>query len=116
MPSSLASIRNLFGTLPVAAIVVSLVIGVLFLVRQTRERDPLIDLKLFGNPRFSGSIGSRLANWAGRPVPRCCRTRTRRSSKACTRPPGRPPGSRCWPRWCEYRPFVLCHYRSRPGQ
>jgi MFS transporter, DHA2 family, multidrug resistance protein len=42
--------------LPVVAVVVGLALGALFVRRQLRLRDPLIDLRLFGSPAFSASL------------------------------------------------------------
>ncbi|WP_040165130.1 MFS transporter [Microbacterium gorillae] len=36
--------------------VVGIVFGVLFVRRQLRAREPMLDVKLFANPRFSGSV------------------------------------------------------------
>ncbi|MGH3040465.1 MAG: MFS transporter [Gaiellaceae bacterium] len=44
------------GGLPLAAIVVGLVLGALFVRRQSRLADPLIDLRLFRVPAFSASL------------------------------------------------------------
>jgi DHA2 family multidrug resistance protein-like MFS transporter len=44
------------GILPVAAIVVGLVVGALFVRRQLRLPDPMIDLRLFRIPSFSASL------------------------------------------------------------
>ena len=45
-----------FGTLPVVSIVVGLAVGVLFVRRQQRRTDPMIDLAMFRNTAFSGAI------------------------------------------------------------
>ncbi|MFE3544999.1 MFS transporter [Nocardia sp. NPDC059177] len=39
-----------------AVLVAGLVLGAIFVLRQQRLTDPLIDLRLFGNVRFSGSL------------------------------------------------------------
>jgi DHA2 family multidrug resistance protein-like MFS transporter len=44
------------GGLPLAAIVVGLALGAVFIRRQSRLADPLIDLKLFRVPAFSASL------------------------------------------------------------
>jgi MFS transporter, DHA2 family, multidrug resistance protein len=44
------------GVSPLAAIVVGLVLGALFVRRQSRLADPLIDLRLFQVPAFSASL------------------------------------------------------------
>jgi MFS transporter, DHA2 family, multidrug resistance protein len=44
------------GVSPLAAIVVGLVLGALFVRRQSRLADPLIDLRLFRVPAFSASL------------------------------------------------------------
>jgi MFS transporter, DHA2 family, multidrug resistance protein len=44
------------GSMPVLSIVVGLVLGFVFVRRQTRLADPLIDLRLFRIPAFSGSL------------------------------------------------------------
>ncbi|KAF0848523.1 MFS transporter [Nocardia caishijiensis] len=43
---------------PVAVLVGALVLGTVFVLRQQRLTDPLIDLRLFGNVRFSGSLAA----------------------------------------------------------
>lgn len=50
------TVQNGFGLLPAAIILVGLVIGLLFLRRQTSLADPLIDLRLFRTPTFSVSL------------------------------------------------------------
>lgn len=40
----------------IAVLVAGLVLGTVFVLRQRRLTDPLIDLQLFGNVRFSGSL------------------------------------------------------------
>jgi MFS transporter, DHA2 family, multidrug resistance protein len=45
-----------FGGVPLAAILVGLVLGALFVRRQSRLADPLIDLNLFRVPAFSASL------------------------------------------------------------
>lgn len=42
---------------PVLVLVAGLVFGVLFVQRQRTRTDPLLDLKLFSRPAFSGAIG-----------------------------------------------------------
>ncbi len=44
------------GGVPIAAIVIGLVLGALFVRRQSRLADPLIDLRLFRVPAFSASL------------------------------------------------------------
>jgi MFS transporter, DHA2 family, multidrug resistance protein len=44
------------GSVPLAAIVVGLVLGAIFVRRQSRLADPLIDLNLFRVPAFSASL------------------------------------------------------------
>jgi MFS transporter, DHA2 family, multidrug resistance protein len=44
------------GALPLAAITVGVVLGALFVRRQSRLADPLIDLRLFRVPAFSASL------------------------------------------------------------
>ncbi|MCP2254304.1 MFS transporter, DHA2 family, multidrug resistance protein [Prauserella aidingensis] len=58
--------EELTVTLPtIVALVGGLGIGVLFLVRQRRLRNPLVDLDLFGDPRFTGAIiGAGLSMFA----------------------------------------------------
>ncbi|TDP40011.1 MFS transporter [Nocardia ignorata] len=43
---------------PVAVLVGALVLGTVFVLRQQQLTDPLIDLRLFGNVRFSGSLAA----------------------------------------------------------
>lgn len=53
---------------PVAAIVVGLAVGVVFVRRQTRLSSPLLDLRLFANRLFTGALGLSLFGsilWAG---------------------------------------------------
>lgn len=42
--------------MPILSILVGIVIGALFLRRQRRLADPMIDLKLFGSPAFSAAL------------------------------------------------------------
>ncbi|MQA07768.1 MAG: MFS transporter [Pseudonocardiaceae bacterium] len=49
-----------FGTVPSLAIVVGVAVGVVFVRRQRRLADPLLDLRLFGNRTFSTTLGSML--------------------------------------------------------
>jgi DHA2 family multidrug resistance protein-like MFS transporter len=44
------------GTMPIIAILAGLILGVLFLRRQRRLADPLIDLRLFNSPAFSAAL------------------------------------------------------------
>jgi DHA2 family multidrug resistance protein-like MFS transporter len=46
---------------PVAAVVAGLVVGVVFVRRQRRLADPLLDLRLFRNASFSAALGGMLA-------------------------------------------------------
>jgi DHA2 family multidrug resistance protein-like MFS transporter len=46
-----------FGPLPAASILVALVVGALFVRRQLRLADPMIDLRLFRIPSFSAALG-----------------------------------------------------------
>src|SRR4029453_12639564 len=48
------------GWLPVAAVLVGLVVGVLFVRRQHTLADPMIDLRLFRIRAFSASLGTNL--------------------------------------------------------
>ncbi|OLF06692.1 MFS transporter [Actinophytocola xinjiangensis] len=48
--------RSGLGVVPVAAIVAGAVAGVVFVRRQRRIADPLLDLTLFGSRRFSGAL------------------------------------------------------------
>lgn len=45
-----------FGWLPVVAVLAGLVIGTVFVRRQKRLADPLIDLRLFESPAFSAAL------------------------------------------------------------
>ncbi|MBO9562460.1 MAG: MFS transporter [Niastella sp.] len=45
-----------FGWLPLAFIIAGIVIGILFLKRQGKLNDPLIDIRLFKIPAFSASL------------------------------------------------------------
>ncbi|HYU85165.1 MAG TPA: MFS transporter [Kribbellaceae bacterium] len=47
-----------FGTLPVVSVAVGLVVGVVFVRRQLRAPDPMIDLAMFRNKVFSGAIAA----------------------------------------------------------
>ncbi|WP_084959841.1 MFS transporter [Thermoactinospora rubra] len=44
-------------TLPLAAIAIGLVFGAWFVVRQLRQAEPLLDVRLFANPTISGALG-----------------------------------------------------------
>ncbi len=44
-------------SVPVLAVVVGLVVGTIFVRRQTRLTSPLLDLRLFANRSFSGALG-----------------------------------------------------------
>jgi MFS transporter, DHA2 family, multidrug resistance protein len=46
---------------PVAAVVAGLILGATFVRRQRRLADPLLDLSLFTNRRFSSALGTMLA-------------------------------------------------------
>ena len=50
------SVQDGLGWLPVVVIAAGLAIGVGFVLRQRRLDDPLIDLRLFSVPEFSGSL------------------------------------------------------------
>jgi DHA2 family multidrug resistance protein-like MFS transporter len=50
--------QNGFGWLPVWTIAAGLVVGVLFVRRQSRLADPLIDLRLFRDPAFSTALAA----------------------------------------------------------
>jgi len=50
------SVQDGLGLIPLVAIVAGLAIGVAFVLRQRRLADPLIDLRLFSMPEFSGSL------------------------------------------------------------
>ncbi|CAL9623352.1 Antiseptic resistance protein (plasmid) [Streptomyces sp. enrichment culture] len=52
--------RTGWEPLPLASLVAGLVFGTLFLRRQRRLSDPLVDLKLFSNGAFSVTLGSLL--------------------------------------------------------
>ena len=54
------AVQDGFGALPVAVILVGLVIGLLFLRRQARLADPLIDLHLFRIPTFSVALATNM--------------------------------------------------------
>jgi MFS transporter, DHA2 family, multidrug resistance protein len=48
------------GPLAALAVLVGLVVGVLFVRRQLRLADPMIDLRLFGNQAFNASLATNL--------------------------------------------------------
>jgi DHA2 family multidrug resistance protein-like MFS transporter len=52
--------QNGVGSLPVAAVMVGLVVGLLFVRRQRTLADPMIDLRLFRNTAFSASLATNL--------------------------------------------------------
>ncbi|MFD6183031.1 MFS transporter [Streptomyces goshikiensis] len=52
--------RNGWELLPLASLLVGLAAGALFLRRQRRLSDPLLDLSLFSNRSFSTALGSQL--------------------------------------------------------
>jgi DHA2 family multidrug resistance protein-like MFS transporter len=52
--------QNGIGALPVAAVVVGLVVGVLFVRRQLTLADPMIDLRLFRSRAFNASLATNL--------------------------------------------------------
>jgi len=54
------TVQNGFGLQPAAAILGGLVIGFLFLRRQARLDDPLIDLRLFRIPTFSVALATNM--------------------------------------------------------
>jgi MFS transporter, DHA2 family, multidrug resistance protein len=49
-----------WAPLPLAAVVAGLAFGVVFVRRQRRLTDPLLDLRLFGNRTFSVALGSMM--------------------------------------------------------
>ncbi|MGI8823939.1 MAG: MFS transporter [Acidimicrobiia bacterium] len=49
-----------FGPVPAASILVGLVVGALFLRRQRRLIDPLIDLQLFRTPTFNAALATNM--------------------------------------------------------
>jgi len=53
--------RNGFGPTPALFVAVGLGFGALFLRRQRRLADPLVDLRLFANRTFSATLGSMFA-------------------------------------------------------
>lgn len=53
--------RDGWATLPVIALVVGLTSGAVFLRRQTKLREPLLDLGLFRHPAIGTSLGGQLA-------------------------------------------------------
>jgi DHA2 family multidrug resistance protein-like MFS transporter len=54
------TVQDGLGWVPVAAILAGLALGVVFVERQRRLVDPLIDLRLFRVPAFSASLGAYL--------------------------------------------------------
>jgi DHA2 family multidrug resistance protein-like MFS transporter len=52
--------QNGIGPLPVAAVVVGLAVGLLFVRRQRRLADPMIDLRLFGSRAFDAALATNL--------------------------------------------------------
>ena len=52
--------KNGWRTLPVAAIVIGLAFGVVFVRRQQRLEDPLLDLRLFASRSFSTALGGMM--------------------------------------------------------
>ncbi|WP_028663289.1 MFS transporter [Saccharomonospora halophila] len=57
--------RSGVDPLPVAAVVTGVAFGVVFGLRQRRLTSPLLDLRLFANPRFSAALGIMLIAGAG---------------------------------------------------
>jgi DHA2 family multidrug resistance protein-like MFS transporter len=53
--------ENGFGSLPAISILAGLVLGLVFLRRQRKLADPLIDLALFRSPAFSTSLGVNIS-------------------------------------------------------
>jgi DHA2 family multidrug resistance protein-like MFS transporter len=53
--------RNGWGAGPVGAVVAGSAVGVLFVRRQRRLADPLLDLRLFRKPAFSAALGGMLS-------------------------------------------------------
>ncbi len=51
------------GWPPALSILAGLVVGVVFVRRQQRLADPLLDLRLFGNPAFSASLTTNLLSF-----------------------------------------------------
>jgi DHA2 family multidrug resistance protein-like MFS transporter len=54
------SVQYGFGPLPAAAVAAGLAIGLLFLRRQARLPDPLIEVRLFRAPRFNVSLATNV--------------------------------------------------------
>ena len=103
---SIKSVAIYGASLPVAgAFVVALAAGTWFVRRQLRRDNPMLDVRLFGNPVFSGSVAANLlsvfslvgfllsshsiSNWCraarpSRPGWSCCRHST--SSRLCGAP------------------------------
>jgi DHA2 family multidrug resistance protein-like MFS transporter len=54
------SAQDGLGWLPAAAVLVGLVVGVIFVRRQLRLADPMIDLRLFRNTAFNASLATNL--------------------------------------------------------
>jgi DHA2 family multidrug resistance protein-like MFS transporter len=54
------SAQDGLGWLPAAAVLVGLVVGVIFVRRQLRLADPMIDLRLFRNTAFNTSLATNL--------------------------------------------------------
>ena len=54
------SLQDGFGPLPAAALLVGLAIGFLFVRRQRKLADPLIDLRLFRIPAFNASLATNM--------------------------------------------------------
>src|SRR5207248_10271786 len=52
--------RSGWQPVPLAAIAAGLAVGVVFVRRQRRLADPLLDLRLFSNRAFSAALGSML--------------------------------------------------------
>lgn len=49
-----------FGPVPVIAIATSLILGTIFVRRQLKRENPMLDVRLFKKPVFSGAIGANL--------------------------------------------------------
>jgi DHA2 family multidrug resistance protein-like MFS transporter len=54
------TVQNGFGAVPAGALAVGIGVGILFVHRQRRLVDPLIDLRLFRIPTFSASLATNM--------------------------------------------------------
>jgi DHA2 family multidrug resistance protein-like MFS transporter len=54
------TVQNGFGVVPAGALAVGIGVGILFVHRQRRLVDPLIDLRLFRIPTFSASLATNM--------------------------------------------------------